>query len=54
MARVRYMYVIYVVSFQTLYTKKIWENETYFHYLSERLLRSALNMLTFPKIFKTI
>ena len=31
-----YIYVCYLqlVSFQT---KKIWENETYFHYLSERL-----------------
>ena len=31
-----YIYICYIqlVSFQT---KKIWENETYFHYLSERL-----------------
>ena len=28
---------IQLVSFQTLHTQKIWENETYFHYLSERL-----------------
>ena len=27
----------YTVSFQSLQTRKIWENETYFHYLSERL-----------------
>ena len=34
-----YIYVCYIqlVSFQTLQTRKIWENETYFHYLSERM-----------------
>ena len=52
------MYVCYIqlVNFQTLQTRKIWENETYFHYLSERLqlLHSCavLNFPTFPKIFK--
>ena len=32
-----YLCMLYTVSFQTLQIRKIWENETYFHYLSERL-----------------
>ena len=51
-----YLCMLYTVSFQTLQIRKIWENETYFHYLSERLqlLHSCavLNFPTFPKIFK--
>ena len=38
-----YIYVCYIllVSFQTLHTKNIWENETYFHYLSHTGLISC-------------
>ena len=32
-----YICTVYTVSFQTLHTKKIWENETYFYQLSESL-----------------
>ena len=41
-------------SFQTLYTKNIWENETYFHYLSETCLLFPKLSELFPFYFSQI